>query len=198
MKRIKRMVCWILGIIQVVIRFFRRKNYKCIRVYHSSMPEKVRDWQRREKAALGRPPAFAAIVLNPKERKKAAVRVMNWVKENIEYVSDLKNYGTREHWATTKEILNRRRDDCDGQAMAMWRLLRANGVQDSKIGMVHCDGHLFCCLHETDSDWWVLDNGFLSHRLVKAKDLFPIKRKGRKLVPLWGFNLHSFWVYVAE
>lgn len=54
---------------------------------------------------------------------KKAVKIHKWVLKNVEYVSDIENYGEKEGWATSNEALERMRDDCDGQVVVIWKKL---------------------------------------------------------------------------
>lgn len=67
-------------------------------------------WQRRERDALDEPDKqekdYSGMV-------KAATNISNVVHNTIKYKTDMENYGKREYWATTDEILAKGCDDCD-------------------------------------------------------------------------------------
>jgi hypothetical protein len=44
---------------------------------------------------------------------------VKWINTNIDYESDLSNYGYTEYWANPKEVLERRRGDCDDMAILL-------------------------------------------------------------------------------
>lgn len=87
--------------------------------------------------------------------------------------------------------------DCDGRALHLLGKARSMGFSDAKIGVTIVKGHMFFSLHHTKDDFYVFDNGFLSRAVVLASDLFPLKKKGVKLVPLYGFNYISEWTYAT-
>jgi hypothetical protein len=82
-------------------------------------------------------------------------------------------------------------------SIAMWRILYNSGqFEPDTIGLVLVHGHMFCCYHHKDNDFYVLDNGYLSPGTIQlASSLFPVTRKGTLLNPLIGFNLDKAWKY---
>jgi len=74
--------------------------------------------------------------------KKAYV-IEQWVINNIEYVSDLKNHGKMEYWSRPTETLSRMTGDCEDGAFLIGSLMLHAGVDDSKIffygGMVRLE-----------------------------------------------------------
>lgn len=123
--------------------------------------------------------------------------ILKKLQRKMKFVTDIENYGVEDYWATAEEVLNTYRDDCDGFAVAIWSYLGNEAFIEKDIGMVYVYGHMFACWHENgnDDDFWVLDNGFLTRRMVKASKLFPIKRRGKILEPIYGFNVKRWWEY---
>lgn len=74
---------------------------------------------------------------------KKAYEIEQWVIDNIEYVSDLKNHGKMEYWSRPTETLNRMTGDCEDGAFLIGSLMLHAGVDDSKIffygGMVRLE-----------------------------------------------------------
>ncbi len=152
----------------------------------------IRDWQRRE-LATGVPKND----LYPKNiDMTVADNFHKCIMQLIPWKSDQEVYGRAEFWATSDEVLKRREDDCDGQAVARFRFLLEAGFPPDKIGLMIIDGHMQCCIHEVEHDPWILDNGYLNDNIVLATQMFPVtKRDGTVLRPLYGFNLHDVWRY---
>jgi transglutaminase-like putative cysteine protease len=49
-----------------------------------------------------------------KNSDELIIKILKWVRENITYKSDSANFGKVEYWATAKETLTMKADDCDG------------------------------------------------------------------------------------
>lgn len=83
--------------------------------------------------------------------------------------------------------------------MARWRMMRDAGFPDDNIGMVVVSGHMFACLHISDKDFYVLDNGYITYKTALASDIFPFETKdGKELQPIIGFNLFDMWTYTVR
>lgn len=149
--------------------------------YHS---EKIKDWVNREEHE----PCFIGI---KDSELKEAKKIHHWVLRNIKYVSDEKNYDKKEHWATTKEILEKGSGDCEDQAFVIYKKLMAAGYPEKDLGIILVEGHAFACIYYCPCDFYVLDNGHFTMNIVKASELFPCKGK----VPIAGFNLTTCWSY---
>jgi len=148
---------------------------------------KIGDWQKREADSSGNPYKQLGII-----DMKKAVKIHEWILDNITYVTDEKQYGMQDYWETSTEVLEKKRADCEGIAAAHWRLLRDAGFPDSAIGIILVQDHAFACIYEEENDFWVLDNGNISSSIVRASEIFPHPRVGN---PIAGFNLFENWSY---
>lgn len=83
------------------------------------------------RAQLGH--AQASIALGERELLQ---RVNQWVNRRIAYVNDDRNYGSRDHWATADQTLARGKGDCEDFAILKMHMLRAAGVDTSKMKLV--------------------------------------------------------------
>lgn len=138
--------------------------------------------------------------------KTVCIHVMKIINQVIEYTHDYIQYG-RDHWPTSEQVFNTLKDDCDGQSIAMWYLLFKADFPLHEIGMCYllgvsknnCNnkGHMIAVWHDPKlkNDFWVLDNTFLTRKMIKASKLFPIKRNGKIFKPIYGFNLENTWIY---
>ena len=70
-------------------------------------------------------PAWAA-AKTPAEQLAA---VQKFVYENLEYDWDWNTWGVMDYWPTVAEIMEKGKEDCDGQAVLAASLLQGRGVQ---------------------------------------------------------------------
>ena len=66
----------------------------------------------------------------PREEFRAVER---YVYNRIRYEYDWFNWGNRDYWPTTQEVLERQREDCDGRAVLAASLLRARGFATATV-----------------------------------------------------------------
>jgi hypothetical protein len=72
--------------------------------------------------------------LNPEEMRKDELRaVERYVYEHIRYEYDWFNWGNVDYWPTAAEVLERKREDCDGQAVLAASILRARGFKTAHL-----------------------------------------------------------------
>jgi hypothetical protein len=72
--------------------------------------------------------------LNPDATRKDQFRtVERWVYEHIRYEYDWFNWGNLDYWPTAAEVLERKREDCDGQAVLAASILRGRGFKTAHI-----------------------------------------------------------------
>ena len=97
-----------------------------------------------------------------------AQKIIDWVKKNIKYVTDEKNYGKGEYWAKPTETLKRMSGDCEDGAFLIHSMLLNAGVPSSKVrtygGLVEAGknapygGHGWTAYkRSTDNKWITLD-----------------------------------------
>jgi len=94
--------------------------------------------------------------------------IEQWVQQNIEYVSDIVNYGQLEYWAYPTETLNKMSGDCEDGAFLIHALGLAAGVDEDRLrmygGMVanprggKPEGHGWVAYkRQLDNVWVILD-----------------------------------------
>lgn len=93
---------------------------------------------------------------------KATLEAINHqVNENVNYVSDMKQYHSIDKWEDATET---KMGDCEDYAIAKIRLLLKEGwpKADLRIAIVGVDNplgdHSVACAKDVDGQWWVLDN----------------------------------------
>ena len=111
----------------------------------------------------------ATIVESNDSNDMKAYKVMRWVQDNIEYISDLKNYGQLEWWTTPMEtIKNDMSGDCEDGAFLIHSLMLNAGIPWDRVrtygGSVMVGqgaatgGHGWTAYkREIDDEWVVLD-----------------------------------------
>jgi predicted transglutaminase-like cysteine proteinase len=173
-----------------------KKKYKFKEVKGwSPYNPRIREWQKRQLTCM--PDMKAQTGSITKADLKKAKKILRQTRKDIKYFDDIDIYGVREHWPTSVQVLTKKKDDCDGFSVACWARLRKAGFPDNRIGMVIVHGHMLACIKINESDFWILDNGFLVWRakIVKASRFFPKKIRKQVYVPLVGFNLFDQWIY---
>lgn len=159
---------------------------------------KVMDWQRREADQGSCAPSQTRMLTDDvgqifDDVLDEAQEILQGAQQRIKYVKDKEDY-----WPTSYEVVMSLADDCDGFAIYVWSMLRTSGFPPDSIGMVYVPGdpgHMCACIHETENDFWILDNGYLTKEIKKAREVFPVKRNGVILNPRFGFNLEKSWRY---
>jgi len=111
-------------------------------------------------------------------------KIEQWVQQNIEYKTDIENYGALECWAYPIETLNRRSGDCEDQAFLVHTLGLASNVEPNRLrtygGLVFDPnntvpgGHGWTAYRrEGDNKWVTLDSTYYctSNSIVERKPL---------------------------
>ena len=145
-------------------------------------------------------------VKNPKDYDKIMYECLRWVRININYVSDMKQYGAGEVWANYIDIINSKADDCDGGNGVIYILARLCGVPADRMmcmcGTTSFGGHFWLGYRTSffPHNWVFLDYCFYPNlQRVENRKQFSIKNK--KIISLqtgrqderyyklwWGFS----------
>lgn len=96
------------------------------------------------------------------------VRILRWVHDNIEYVTDKDHYGIDEYWGTAFEVFTTRMGDCEDHAVLIYILARLAGVPDTNIRLVAGnviapDGKMFghsYIIYKSDTDTNILNDNW--------------------------------------
>lgn len=108
------------------------------------------------------------------------------------YISDAKNYGKNDYWATPVEFL-KRGGDCEDYAIAKYTALRMLGVPESRMRIVILQDlhknipHAVLTLY-TDQGAMILDNQMKT--MVKADSIKHYK-------PIFSINQNAWWLHTA-
>ncbi len=104
-----------------------------------------------------------------------AYAIMEWVQENLKYVSDMDHHGKSEKWSTAVETLRDLKGDCEDGAFLEMGLALASGIDRSRVrfygGLVQAGtnaetgGHgWWSYKRERDDEWVVLDWCYLPNQ----------------------------------
>ncbi|WP_422060518.1 transglutaminase-like cysteine peptidase [Sphingopyxis sp.] len=90
-------------------------------------------------------------------------RVNRWVNHRVTYVTDDRNYGQGDVWATASETIARGSGDCEDFAILKMQMLRAAGIGDDRVKLVLLRDLALGADHalllvRTETGWVALDN----------------------------------------
>ena len=171
----------------------------------SSVPAPIKQWVNTLQHADGRIVASSPTTAPSRasvewqydiQRLKSLTREeqiadVNSLINKVPYVSDTKNYGVADHWATPSEFVTRG-GDCEDYAIAKYASLRALGVPANQmhIAVVHdknrpeYDAHAILVVHSNKGDI-VLDNA--DRKIRNANDV-------KHYTPIMSVNGNNWWL----
>lgn len=140
---------------------------------------RLKAWQSLVNEAYGKPERLQLILVN---------KFFNGAK----YVSDEKNWGKQDYWATPIEMLIKDAGDCEDYVIAKYFTLRALGISDKKLYLTYVkairlrQAHMVLTYFKTPKSIpLVLDN--LNTRIKKAT-------QRPDLIPIYSFNGSGLWL----
>lgn len=125
-----------------------------------------------------------------------ALKILNWVRENIPYKTDEKNYGKGEFWALPTETLLKKSGDCEDQAFLIhslalnagipWENLKTYGGLVSAGTGAATGGHGWTVYkRESDNEWIALDACYYyNDKLIEER--IPLK-EDKNYIDDWFF-----------
>lgn len=119
-------------------------------------------------------------------------RKVNDLMNSKKYISDNKNYGQSDYWATPVEFYNRG-GDCEDYAISKYAALRALGVPEERlrIAIIHDKikniPHAVLVVY-TDQGAYILDNQV--DEMKNARDVSRYR-------PIFSINRHAWWLHTA-
>ncbi len=121
------------------------------------------------------------------DRKK--IEAVNDYMNAISFMSDSKNYGVRDYWATPMEFLARGKGDCEDYAVAKYVSLRSLGISQDRMRMVIVFDHVMQMPHallvvENNGETLVLDN-----QNPAVLDVADVKR----YKPIYSISQVAWW-----
>lgn len=125
-------------------------------------------------------------------------RINDFFNANIYFVSDKKNWGNSDYWATPLESLGKQQGDCEDYSIAKYTFLRSLGIPDERLKMTYVkaqiggphskvyQAHMVLSYYETPSaEPLILDN------LVSS--ILSSSRRS-DLRPVFSFNSAGLWI----
>ena len=109
------------------------------------------------------------IKISDSDHDAKAVKIQNWILENVHYVYDQTQHGYIEHWQFPYETIQLGTGDCEDGAILMaslmiaagiprWRVRVAGGLVATGQPTAPTGGHGWTCyLRQSDQKWIVLD-----------------------------------------
>ncbi|WP_345977950.1 transglutaminase-like cysteine peptidase [Sulfurimonas sp. HSL3-7] len=122
------------------------------------------------------------------------LEIINDFYNGVPYLSDEKNYKSKDYWATPLEFLGRDRGDCEDYVIAKYFALKFLGIDTNKLYFTYVRSRKFNAPHMVltyfatpDSIPLVLDN--FNYRI------FPANER-KDLLPVYNFNGDN--LYIAQ
>jgi transglutaminase-like putative cysteine protease len=131
------------------------------------------------------------------------INSLSWVVFNIKYVPDKTQYGMDEYWAFPYQVLDTKKDDCEGGSVLLYCIARANGIPAWKL-RVNCgwvvnpyngntEGHAYLTYYsESEDKWFSMDWCFLPNA-NQLKDRDSYKDEAHYGDVWFSFNENSAW-----
>ena len=90
------------------------------------------------------------------------IKILGFIYHEVKYVSDKRNFGEVEKWASAIDTWQRKKDDCDGINALIYVLARLAGISDMNlwcvIGDANNDGHYWLeYLSPKTMQWYAID-----------------------------------------
>ena len=123
---------------------------------------------------------------------ESQVRRVNDLMNSVQYISDKRNWGRSDYWATPVEFITRG-GDCEDFAIAKYAALRALGVPDSKMRVLILKDmqknipHAVLIVY-TNEGPMILDNQI---KTVRADNSIHHYK------PIYSINRTSWWLHTA-
>lgn len=137
----------------------------------------LNDWQAFLKTQAGRAPMDQIVAVNDYMNRQR-------------YLTDPRNYGVSDYWATPAQFFSRD-GDCEDYAIAKFMSLRALGMPNDMMRIVVLQdlnlrvGHAILVVY-LDGQAYVLDNQV--RRVVRAESI-------RHYKPIYSINEHHWWLH---
>lgn len=134
-------------------------------------------------------------IFNLEEDKKVA-KIRAYINDLMIYISDNEGYSAVEYWADPLTILKKRKDDCDGYAVLMAKLMWMSGVRRSNLKVQALDvydlegnyngGHAnLIYLDDYDNEWYTIEGSYYPETAVRHwNNSFP-QRENKMYGNIW-------------
>ena len=122
------------------------------------------------------------------------INILRWVKKNVVYTSDTKQYGKNEYWATAIETITNKKGDCDDMNSLIYLLARLAGIGssilDCAIGDVVGGGHFWVLYYSTTHNKLVAIDStyYYNSKQIKIRQPFNLGNKYKKIWYIFNEN----------
>ena len=122
------------------------------------------------------------------------INILKWVKKNIKYSSDKKNFGKIEYWANGDLTYSLGSDDCDGMNGLIYYMARLAGVGSQclycAIGDVVGGGHFWVLYYSTTHNKLVTIDStyYYNSKQIKIRQPFKLGNKYKKIWYIFNEN----------
>lgn len=159
---------------------------------HGPYRNYISDWRKSELDTVYKNKIVGQQYSYIKKREclKRLKKLHKEILKNISYRKDIDSkHKMVDYWETSDEVESEKATDCEGFAVYHMRKMREAGLSDYKIGCCVIEGHIFATFHFSNEDFYVLDNGYISTRILKASEIYPFEKHEY----ICGFNLFKQW-----
>lgn len=125
------LVKWLLLALVTILVLYPRVHLLLKQVQHLRNVESLIQPDLPEIAAINR--AIDTQLATNTVRRDEFKTVERYVYQRVPYKYDWLNWGNLDYWPTAAEVLERKREDCDGRAVLAASILRARGFQTAQI-----------------------------------------------------------------
>lgn len=126
------------------------------------------------------------------ESEKRKIIEINRFFNALPYMSDLRNWGQRDYWATRNEFIGKNAGDCEDYAIAKYFTLKELGVPISKLYITYAKSLTYNAAHMVLS--YFRYPGSVPYILGNyVKKILPATRR-TDLIPLYSFNGESLYM----
>ncbi len=110
---------------------------------------------------------------------------------DVQWTSDLSQWGKPDYWQTPQETLTKFKGDCEDVAIAKYAALRRMGIPDEKLAIVYAmqknRPHMVLAYYESENTDPIVLDGFGNPAAATAA-------RRKDLRPVYGFNSSCLWL----
>lgn len=136
--------------------------------------------------------------LRKKSPDDTVLNILKWTRDNITYMSDVKQFDKEEYWDKAIEVFHNRVSDCDGQHIFIYVLARLAGIPAfclyNVIGDTPNGGHYWLCYYSTKHDKLVSIDSTYHPTIKPIKDREQFRLTETKYKSIW-FIFSDIYIY---
>jgi len=106
------------------------------------------------------------------------IKIAKFVNSHLTYTSDIVNYDKREYWADPYTVYERAKDDCDGFAFLILKMMELAGIPAYRrkicAGDTRYGGHAYIIyLSREDNNWYVIEGSLKANESFMSFGIVP-------------------------